>query len=82
MTADGDTLRRLTAEQRDASERLRADIVTRAVASAEHIILRDTDGSVESLLWLTMEMARIYQEKAMMMVNSALLRKELLGTGL
>jgi hypothetical protein len=82
MTADARRLPALSTEQRDANERLRADIVTQAVASAEHIILHDTDGSVETLLWLTMEMARVYQEKAMIMVNGALHRKELLGTGL
>jgi hypothetical protein len=59
----------------EESERLRFGIIEKAVKAAETIILKETDGSLETLLWLTLEMANVYQDKASVMVTQALYRK-------
>jgi hypothetical protein len=71
----------LSQEQREANEYQRWETIDKAISAAERILLKETDGSDETLLWLTMEMARRYQEKAMIMVSAALHKKELLGDG-
>lgn len=67
----------LSQEDRDKREATRKAIIARAVNAAERVILGETDGSNETLMWLTLQMATVYQDKAMMMVNSVLQAKEL-----
>ncbi|HEV8189492.1 MAG TPA: hypothetical protein VGP83_17185 [Pyrinomonadaceae bacterium] len=69
----------LSREEREEREITRMNIIAKAVAAAERVILEETDGSNETLLWLTLDMARVYTEKGLMMATASLNRKELMG---
>jgi hypothetical protein len=61
----------LSQEDRDRREAKRKAIIARAVNAAERVILGETDGSNETLMWLTLQMATVYQDKAMLMIKLA-----------
>lgn len=68
----------LSQEEREKRERQRMRAVEEAVKAAEVKIRLLTDGSVETLMWITAEVARIYADKTLMMVSAKLHAKELM----
>ena len=66
-----------TLEEREKRERERREIIHKAVAAADRIILGGSDGSCEETNFLTSEVAGIMVTKALHPHYSALLKKDL-----
>jgi len=66
-----------TSEEREQRAYERQELVRRAVDAADRIILDGSDGSEEETNWLTVEVARKFNEKVHIVFQSALMRKDL-----
>lgn len=64
-------------EEREKRERERHEIIDKAVAAADRILMNGSDGSVEETNWLTSQVAKKFVEKVDIACSSALLRKNL-----
>lgn len=58
-------------------ERERESTVSKAVQAADHILMEETDGTTETLLWLTAEVARRFAERTSEMARTEIHKKEM-----
>lgn len=63
--------------EREEREYHRHQVIQKAVAAADHIILDGSDGSVEETNYLTARVAEQLIGKALHPINTAMLRKDL-----
>jgi hypothetical protein len=65
-------------EEMEAFDQVRDEVVRKAVAMADRILLEACCGNTEVLMLLTCDVARSFSEKTLLMLRTEVWRKEML----